>query len=93
MQKLPTCLQRPKPLQGIWVPLPTNLLTSTRTVQTKMQAKKTSSKKGKITSENEIIQSEKVGGCIEILKSGTRKGNPCGCKVKENGFCGRHLNN
>jgi len=59
----------------------------------KMQAKKTSSKKGKITSENEIIQSEKVGGCIEILKSGSRKGQSCGCKVKENGFCGRHLNN
>lgn len=58
----------------------------------KMQAKKTTSKKSKTTSENEIIHSENVGGCVEILKSGSRKGHPCGCKVKENGFCGRHLN-
>lgn len=60
--------------------------------QEKMQAKKTNGKKSKTTSENEIIHSESVGGCVEILKSGSRKGNPCGCKVKENGFCGRHLN-
>ena len=28
--------------------------------------------------------------CSVILKSGKRKGSACGCKVKHNGFCGRH---
>jgi hypothetical protein len=36
-------------------------------------------------SENQII-----GGCVEILKSGPKKGTPCGCKIKQGGFCGRH---
>ena len=41
--------------------------------------------------ENENIENvEKVGGCIEILKSGLKKGSLCGCKVKQNGLCGRH---
>ena len=28
--------------------------------------------------------------CAVILKSGKRKGNACGCRIKQNGFCGRH---
>lgn len=32
-----------------------------------------------------------VDGCQEILKSGPKKGTTCGCKVKQDGFCGRHI--
>ena len=57
-------------------------------------------KSKKMQSENVIIENvenvenienvEKVGGCVEILKSGLKKGSLCGCKVKQDGFCGRH---
>lgn len=30
------------------------------------------------------------GGCLEILKSGPNKGNPCGCKVISDNMCKRH---
>lgn len=63
------------------------------------QQAKPEKKSKKMQSENIIIQNvdienvnvEKVGGCIEILKSGTKKGSLCGCKVKQDGFCGRHF--
>lgn len=58
--------------------------------QDKLNAKQLSNKKMNSTSENKIIKSENVGGCVEILISGSKKGHPCGCKVKQNGFCGRH---
>jgi len=29
--------------------------------------------------------------CIQILKSGPNKGQPCGCKIKENNLCGKHM--
>jgi len=63
--------------------------------QAKKQAK-SEKKSKKIQSENVIIENvenvviEKVGGCVEILKSGTKKGSLCGCKVKQDGLCGRH---
>ena len=31
--------------------------------------------------------------CCVILKSGLKKGEPCGCKIIENNFCKRHLKN
>jgi hypothetical protein len=30
--------------------------------------------------------------CIGIIKSGKRKGEPCGCAAKYGDFCGRHKN-
>jgi hypothetical protein len=59
------------------------------------QAEKSATKKiavKKIKSpnlENSII--EPGIGCIEILKSGLKKGSACGCKIKQNNFCGRHF--
>jgi hypothetical protein len=34
-------------------------------------------------------------GCIQILKTGQNKGNPCGCKIVTENMCKRHysLNN
>jgi len=29
--------------------------------------------------------------CIAILKSGKNKGKPCGCRIKTDQYCGRHL--
>lgn len=56
----------------------------------KLAAKKHSSKKIKTSNlENSII--EPGSGCIEILKSGLKKGTICGCKIKQNNFCGRHF--
>lgn len=37
--------------------------------------------------ENQIEQS----GCIQILKTGPNKGNPCGCKIYNNNLCKRHI--
>ena len=31
--------------------------------------------------------------CIEILKSGPKKGTPCGCKVYDSAYCKRHIKN
>jgi len=41
------------------------------------------------TNENSIIFSE--NGCKQILKNGPRKGQICGCKIKEGEFCTRHI--
>jgi hypothetical protein len=38
-------------------------------------------------SENNVIIG---GGCIEILKGGAKKGNPCGVKILANSLCRRH---
>uniref|UniRef100_A0A6C0B9Z8 Uncharacterized protein n=1 Tax=viral metagenome TaxID=1070528 RepID=A0A6C0B9Z8_9ZZZZ len=64
--------------------------------QAKEQAKQEKQKmkpEKKMQSENIIIQNvdvEKIGGCVEILKSGFKKGSLCGCKVKQDSLCGRH---
>lgn len=44
-----------------------------------------------ILEEGENIIIGNSGGCTEIIKSGPKKGTPCGCKIKENNFCGRHF--
>jgi uncharacterized Zn finger protein (UPF0148 family) len=56
--------------------------------EAKTQAKAEAKKKQvvKIDDENVII-----GGCVEIIKSGLKKGTVCGCKVKQNNMCGRHM--
>jgi hypothetical protein len=38
-----------------------------------------------------LLENVVLGGCIEIIKSGLKKGTPCGCKVKQNNMCGRHM--
>jgi DNA-directed RNA polymerase subunit RPC12/RpoP len=51
--------------------------------------KKTEKKVGKVsTDENLVIFSE--NGCKQILKTGARKGQICGCKIKSGDFCSRH---
>jgi hypothetical protein len=45
--------------------------------------------------ENQIISSNIViesdgSKCIEIIKSGTNKGSPCGCKIFKDNLCKRH---
>jgi hypothetical protein len=40
------------------------------------------------TDENLVIFSE--NGCKQILKTGSRKGQICGCKIKNGDFCSRH---
>jgi hypothetical protein len=51
-------------------------------------------KKAKLTEvlegENIIIYSE--NGCKQILKTGLRKGQMCGCKITNDNFCKRHTN-
>ena len=57
--------------------------------QAKAQAKtqsKAEKKKQPVLLENTILE-----GCVEIIKSGPKKGTPCGCKVKQNNMCGRHM--
>lgn len=36
-----------------------------------------------------IIESEQLG-CVQILKTGPNKGNPCGCKIFLDNMCKRH---
>ena len=54
----------------------------------KAKAKNTCPQNLSHTEDNVVMNSN--GGCSEILKSGPKKGTPCGCKVKQDGFCGRH---
>jgi hypothetical protein len=43
-----------------------------------------------LVGENVIIYSE--NGCKQILKTGLRKGQQCGCKISSGDFCKRHTN-
>jgi hypothetical protein len=66
------------------------------------KVKKSKIKKEVISVENEVLgvnvilpDSENVdieenNGCIEILKSGSKKGSKCGCKIISNDRCKRH---
>jgi hypothetical protein len=65
----------------------------------KEEKKNAKSKKPKPTTENVVLgpviiggasESNAVVGCIEILKAGVRKGQPCGAKILENNLCKRH---
>jgi hypothetical protein len=58
------------------------------------ESNKKINKKVKLTEvsgdENVIIYSE--NGCKQILKTGLRKGQMCGCKITNDNFCKRHTN-
>ena len=58
-------------------------------------AKKTNAKTPKIIQSNlgENIVVAPNGTCPWILTSGKNKGNPCGCKLEESAYCGRHGKN
>ena len=67
--------------------------------QAKDEKKNAKAKKPKPTTENVVLgpviiggasESNAVVGCIEILKAGARKGQPCGAKILENNLCKRH---
>jgi hypothetical protein len=42
--------------------------------------------------DNETDNNQTYNGCIEILKSGIKKGNKCGCKIYMENVCKRHYN-
>lgn len=58
------------------------------------ESNKKMNKKAKLTEvsgdENVIIYSE--NGCKQVLKTGPRKGQMCGCKITNETFCTRHAN-
>ena len=41
---------------------------------------------------SDVVISENIQLCTEILKSGTKKGLPCGGKLFQNNLCKRHYN-
>lgn len=63
--------------------------------EAKMKAKldKAQSKKKQqpVESEGENVIIGNSGYCVEIIKSGPKKGTQCGCKIKQDNFCGRHF--
>ena len=49
--------------------------------------------KKELISENVVLGPSNVEiqpGCVQILKRGTNKGNPCGCKIVSENMCKRH---
>lgn len=56
--------------------------------------KKVKESSKKIKSENVVLGPSIIGtentGCVQILKSGPNKGNPCGCKIFADNLCKRH---
>jgi len=61
----------------------------------KKAAEKMHKKSQKAQNENVIISasslsSHKTGSCNQILKTGKNKGTQCGCKISQDGLCGRH---
>lgn len=60
----------------------------------KKAAEKMHKKTQKTHNENVIISlassSSPQSGCIQILKTGNNKGTQCGCKISQDGLCGRH---
>jgi uncharacterized Zn finger protein (UPF0148 family) len=65
--------------------LQAKLLEKEAKAQAKTQSK-AEKKKQPVLLENTILD-----GCVEIIKSGPKKGTLCGCKVKQNNMCGRHM--
>jgi hypothetical protein len=58
----------------------------------KLMAEKKKAKLGSVNvnlDENTVITNETVG-CSQILKTGTKKGTSCNCKVFQDGVCKRH---
>jgi hypothetical protein len=60
----------------------------------KKAAEKIQKKDQKTQNENVIISlgssSSPQSGCVQILKTGKNKGTQCGCKISQDGLCGRH---
>jgi hypothetical protein len=62
----------------------------------KKQAEKLKAKAAKLQNENVIISSQPQPiqidetKCLQILKTGKNKGMQCGCKIVNQGLCGRH---
>lgn len=56
-------------------------------------AKKSNAKIPKVVQSNpgENLVVAPNGTCPWILTTGKNKGNPCGCKLKESAYCGRHM--
>jgi len=49
--------------------------------------------KKELISENIVLGTSNVviqSGCVQILKTGTNKGTPCGCKIVSENMCKRH---
>ena len=42
-------------------------------------------------SENVVLGPSFQTGCVQILKTGTNKGKPCGCKIFAENMCKRHM--
>jgi len=50
--------------------------------------------KNKLLTENIVlgpVNIENSTGCVQILKTGLNKGNPCGCKIFLDNMCKRHI--
>jgi hypothetical protein len=58
----------------------------------KKAAEKIQKKTQKVHDDNVIISSSSSSqsGCMQILKTGKNKGTHCGCKISQDGLCGRH---
>jgi len=60
----------------------------------KKASEKMQKKSQKEQNENVVISlassSSPQSGCIQILKTGKNKGTQCGCKINQDGLCGRH---
>jgi hypothetical protein len=65
--------------------------------EAKLKEKKEKQKKPKAMAENVVLGqidlsgNTLITGCVEILKSGQNKGNPCGCKKFLDDLCNRHF--
>ena len=63
--------------------------------EAKLKAKQDKKNKPKVAVENVVLGPVVINPthteCIEILKSGPNKGNPCGCKVYDAAYCKRHV--
>lgn len=60
--------------------------------QKEKQAIASSDKLNVNLSENIIIEPTPEDGCTQILKTGVKKGQTCGCKKHQNNLCLRHFN-
>jgi len=59
--------------------------------QAKAQEKAQAKKKPETIHDGENFVVMPTLGCVEILKSGPKKGMQCCCKIKQDNLCGRHM--
>lgn len=57
--------------------------------QLKEEKKKEKQEQKQMDEENVVLG---LTGCVQLLKTGPNKGNPCGCKIFSNNKCKRHSN-